>query len=503
MSNVEVKELFDENRVGLKTAVGLKPDGLWRVLGINPFDLITWLGFSEVFPNQKANAGYPSGWKALLLVLYTPVGLVLAGVRLLIAVQALLVALLLPQIPAVKRFVLRSLCVALGIVVKQENSTVRDENVKVLVANHISPCDHIAVHLVSGSVTEVSCDLEMHTELFTYCMSHLPSYECCEVVITLTVATYLPAAQCVGVARTFVLGSGAKGVRAETGREVLLTNIRSHFEKSTVPVLCHPEGSTTSGKVGLLKFSSWPFCLTDAIQPVAIQIWRPACSDVAASALATGIWADIFWFLFVPCTIFTLRYLPVVVKDGGESDSQFGERAAQLLAAELGIEMTQHTASDKVEYEKRYLLEQSQPVIARTSSTSELQRMARQVGEVLPYVPHDVIIRDLVRTRSVDVTISNILEGVVTYVPQMEASQSVGSVNTATEESKNIPSTSTATHTLTNNVQGSCLDTSSPSFARSAQERMLSFNERKARLIENARQRYIEKHGLKNVGFNC
>ncbi|KAJ4448056.1 hypothetical protein ANN_10068 [Periplaneta americana] len=39
------------------TAMGLKPDGLWLVLGINPFDLITWLGFSEVFPNQKANAG--------------------------------------------------------------------------------------------------------------------------------------------------------------------------------------------------------------------------------------------------------------------------------------------------------------------------------------------------------------------------------------------------------------------------------------------------------------
>ncbi|KAJ4433930.1 hypothetical protein ANN_16249 [Periplaneta americana] len=38
-------------------AVRLRPDGLWRVLGINPFDLITWLGFSEVFPNQKANAG--------------------------------------------------------------------------------------------------------------------------------------------------------------------------------------------------------------------------------------------------------------------------------------------------------------------------------------------------------------------------------------------------------------------------------------------------------------
>jgi hypothetical protein len=36
-------------------------------------------------------------------MLYSPIGLVLAGIRLLIALQALLVAALLPQLPAVKR----------------------------------------------------------------------------------------------------------------------------------------------------------------------------------------------------------------------------------------------------------------------------------------------------------------------------------------------------------------------------------------------------------------
>jgi len=51
-------------------------------------------------------------------------------------------------------------------------------------------------------------------------------------------------------------------------------------------------------------------------------------------------------------------------------------------------------------------------------------------------------------------------------------------------------------------LQGSHLDTSAPSFARSAQERMLSFSERKGRLIENARRRYIEKHGLKSAGLS-
>jgi hypothetical protein len=41
----------------------------------------------------------------------------------------------------------------LGILVKEENKEMRDENSKVLVANHISPCDHIAVHLMCGSFT--------------------------------------------------------------------------------------------------------------------------------------------------------------------------------------------------------------------------------------------------------------------------------------------------------------------------------------------------------------
>jgi hypothetical protein len=93
--------------------------------------------------------------------------------------------------------------------------------------------------------------------------------------------------------------------------------------------------------------------------------------------------------------LFHCRYLPAVVKESGENEAQLGDRVAKLLAADLGVVATHHTASDKAEYEKRYLLEQSQPVIVRTSSTSELQYMAHQVGEVLPYVPHDVIIRDL------------------------------------------------------------------------------------------------------------
>jgi hypothetical protein len=83
------------------------------------------------------------------------------------------------------------------------------------------------------------------------------------------------------------------------------------------------------------------------------------------------------------------------VRESDESEIQMGERVAKLLAAELGLVVTSHTAAAKAEYEKQYLLALNQSIVARSLSASELQHMARQVGAVLPFVPHDVIVRDL------------------------------------------------------------------------------------------------------------
>lgn len=47
------------------------------------------------------------------------------------------------------------------------------------------------------------------------------------------------------------------------------------------------------------------------------------------------------------------------------------------------------------------------------------------------------------------------------------------------------------------------MSTAAKSFGKSAAERMTSFETRKAQLIENARRRYIEKHGLTESGYNC
>lgn len=81
-------------------------------------------------------------------------------------------------------------------------------------------------------------------------------------------------------------------------------------------------------------------------------------------------------------------------------------------------------------------------------------------------------------TRSVDVTITNFLEGVTPYTPEPEPAPAAGP-----SQPKYVTPAPQAV------------------FPKSAKERQLSFQERKAQMIAEARQRYIAKHGMQLL--NC
>lgn len=98
------------------------------------------------------------------------------------------------------------------------------------------------------------------------------------------------------------------------------------------------------------------------------------------------------------------------------------------------------------------------------------------------------------KTWNVDQTITNILEGHVSYTPETVPSST----------SSSLPQPSVINVTMTSSSHKATKQdpfcTAASSFGKSAQERMLSFQERKQQLIESARQRYVEKHGLNIVG---
>lgn len=97
----------------------------------------------------------------------------------------------------------------------------------------------------------------------------------------------------------------------------------------------------------------------------------------------------------------------------------------------------------------------------------------------------------LEKTKNVDHTITNILEGHIQYTPESQRRQSSPS---------SVPSTSSASPS--SSTCNTNFIAAASTFGKSAQERTQSFQERKKQLIESARKRYIEKHNLNILAVN-
>ncbi|XP_017876487.1 ancient ubiquitous protein 1-like [Ceratina calcarata] len=378
---------------------------------------------------------FPSGWRLASIFLYTPVGLVLVLLRLLVALQLWLIAVLLPDCNILRTLLSHGFSFAFGIMVKVPEGGIKENQLRILIANNISVLDHFALYKATQALT--------------------PS-----------LWEEIPTAM-----------ANALGLQVMdmASKDILIANIKHFLSTSNYKIVIQPEFGTTNSRVALLKFNSWPFTVEASVQPIAIKAWRPDFVPIGLSSLASRWWTDVFWFMFVPYTVFTIKYLRTKQNPDCEALVRDVEKD---IATSLGLQTTSYTVSDKVDFEKRYIMEKAQSRrFDRNSSSSqavhsvEVQRMVRQVSEVLPLVPHNVILRDLLKTRNVDITIANILDGIVTYTP--DSSQTV-----------------TATASLNQVQKNTVKDNSNLGSS--------SFQERKAKMIREARERYIQKHGLKN-----
>ncbi|CAK9802111.1 Lipid droplet-regulating VLDL assembly factor AUP1 [Anthophora quadrimaculata] len=377
---------------------------------------------------------FPSGWPLIFILLYTPVGLLLVLLRLLIALQFWLLAILLPDCNSLRTFLNHGFSFAFGIMVKIPEGEMKDKQSRIIIANNVSVLDHFALYKATKALTPTVWEL--------------------------------PAA----LSNTLGLQ-----VMDMSSKEALIANIKQFLCTSKGSIAIQPEFGTTNNRVALLKFNSWPFTIDASIQPVAIKTSRPEFIPIRVTSLASRWWIDVFWFMFVPYTVFTFKYLKI------KQNTDYNVLVREVekdIATSLKLQTSSHTVSDKIEFEKRCIMEKTQSRRFNRSSPNsqvihsiEVQRMVQQVSEVLPLVPHNVILRDLLKTRNVDITIANILDGIVTYTP--ESSQTVTSSTSLNQLQK---STVKATSNLG----------------------ISSFQKRKAKLMREAWERYVQKHGLQN-----
>ncbi|GAB6023444.1 Ancient ubiquitous protein 1 [Chamberlinius hualienensis] len=408
----------------------------------------------DLFNNERL----PGGFSLFPVILYFPLGIVLATLRVFIGFHAFLVACLLPKSAVVRSYILRVMCFVLGILVSEEVNKNKNKLGKIIVANHVTVLDHLAIDLVLPCTFPCVWDLP---QLIIWCL-------------------------------------GYKDLGINQGRETFMQNVQRHCRESNLPILVHPEEATTNGTVGLLKFSTWPFCVNCPISPVIIQVKRLAFLNISPSVLGSRWWSDLFWFIFSPCTIFTVRYLPDMKYDIETSVEDFTKQVQETMSNALKIQATNYTAADKTEYLKKVAFSSAKVVKTSTSSerNSQLLTMIHQVKEVLPNVPVDVIKSDLMQTNSVSLTISNLLEGIVHYVPEVDTITQpsplpVSKASSSTTQSS--PSITKANLSVLLNQNLPTLNMAASTFGKNANERMQSYLERKQKLIENARTRYLAK----------
>jgi len=419
-----------------------------------------------------------------LLLLYTPLGLLLLLLRAAIAVQLLLAVALLPRRATITRLVVRCLCGVLGLFVRQQNlhSNPLYEDYcgqsggsrrLLVLANHLSSLDHFALATVMPCVR-----LSSNGEGLPKPVSSLVG--CCE----------------------HTLAEDRAGLHTSPG---FLKSLRSFLDLSRpsafgdLPLLVFPEEATTNGKAALLKYQTWPIVAslneedfaryrekleapptaetptTDGenqilqttedseekpvpnekevplsplnlgpILAVSIRVNRVPLIPLLPSTLPSeysGL-LDILSLLFCPLTLYTVRYLGRVRPSPTDTPSSLALRLQHSTAHTLRLQPSPYTAADKRELVKRI----------RTPPPPDYDAMAARVKEVLPHLPLPPVLADLARTKSVDATIANFLEG---------------------------------------RVEGGA----SPAFSRQPSARMQGLGQRRAALLAAARQRYTEQYG--------
>ncbi|XP_064124844.1 lipid droplet-regulating VLDL assembly factor AUP1 isoform X3 [Loxodonta africana] len=343
------------------------------------------------------------GFLLLALLLYAPVGFCLLVLRLFLGLHVFLVSCALPD-SILRRFVVRTMCAVLGLVARQDDSRLRDHRVRVLISNHVTPFDHNIVNLLTNCSTPL--------------LNSSPSFVC-----------------------------WSRGFMEMEGRGELVESLKRFCASRRLPptpLLLFPEEEATNGREGLLHFSSWPFSIQDVIQPLTLRVRRPLVSVTVSDASWVS---ELLWSLFVPFTVYQVRWLQPVHRQLGEGNEEFALRVQQLMAKELGQRGTRLTPADKAEHMKR----QRHPRLRPSSA----------------------------RTGCVDLTITNLLEGAVAFMPEdiTEGTQSLPPAS-----SPKFPSSGPVT------PQPTAL-----TFAKSSWARQESLQERKQALYEYARRRFTER----------
>ncbi len=231
---------------------------------------------SELFAESRFSTG--NFLSLLLLIIYSPIGLVLAILRLIVFLPLVgIFVCIIP--PCLRTAYTRAFCLLLfGIHMNVKGKP--DKEARVWTANHTSECDALAIRsLANPHILGYSFYLQLWWLKFS--------------PLALLSMVYVP--------------QRSRSDGNDDARDAIRIMIKELLKESSNPILVFPEGGLTNGKVGLLQYHMFMYSLDVPIQPVRITISTPLPINIDYDN--STFFMNVFWILFIPFRSFNLTFL--------------------------------------------------------------------------------------------------------------------------------------------------------------------------------------------------
>ncbi|GAB9472195.1 hypothetical protein Gpo141_00009380 [Globisporangium polare] len=276
---------------------------------------------TSMFQFERIKTPYHLGH--VLLLLYSPFGVVLMLLRILCAFT---LAFFLPKLLSETQLdnggMHKLFAVISGTIVNVQDAHLFDrKEADIIVSNHISEFDAIALRWVTPA--------------------HVLGYDFYKKMLFFRLLgdkfglVYVPY-----VSRN---QGGAEG--RDQVREIIVQKL----EKKDKPLAAFPEGGLTNGRVGLLQYHKFLFSLGKTVQPFTIQA-SDGPFPVNINDETSTFLANVLWYFFIPWHHYTVKVLPPTRAAAGEDPLVFAQRVMQATAQALHQQATPFLYRDKIAF---------------------------------------------------------------------------------------------------------------------------------------------------------
>jgi len=250
----------------------------------------------------------------IILLLYSPIGILLVIIRILLLFLILLVIFLSPPSFIFPPWLVRLILPLFGIITRSNGYQAGYATFPIIASNHCTPFD-------------------VFPFLNFFNLNVLIDHGFFETSI---------------LARQFKKVVGAISIKRGNDPTIKMNDrdeILNHLKKSKKPFLFFPEGWDSNGKVGLMLYQKFLFSLGKPIIPVALKV-RVLFLPLEASMLGTSLLKEVMWLFFYPFILFNLEFLSPQYLEREETDVQFAKRVQVITAKKLSIVPTNYSYKD-------------------------------------------------------------------------------------------------------------------------------------------------------------